>query len=75
MPPAHKWTLEECVDYALQHSPEVRMLELSVKSKNVDLNTERNSWLPQISASASQQYTFGRSLTYENTYTNTSVVS
>ncbi len=71
MPPAHKWTLEECVDYALQHSPEVRMLELSVKSKNVDLNTERNSWLPQISASASQQYTFGRSLTYENTYTDT----
>lgn len=56
MPPAHKWTLEECVDYALQHSPEVRMLELSVKSKNVDLNTERNSWLPQISASASQQW-------------------
>ena len=26
MPPAHKWTLEECVDYALRHSPEVRML-------------------------------------------------
>lgn len=71
IPTAHKWTLEKCVDYAIRHSPEVHIQELSVKSKNVDLNTERNSWLPQISASTSQQYTFGRSLTYENTYTDT----
>lgn len=71
MSTAHRWTLEECVDYAIRHSPDVHIQELSVKSKNVDLNTERNSWLPQISASTSQQYTFGRSLTYENTYTDT----
>ena len=71
IPTAHKWTLEKCVDYAIRHSPEVHIQELSVKSKNDDLNTERNLWLPQISASTSQQYTFGRSLTYENTYTDT----
>lgn len=72
MPAAQQWTLKDCVDYALSHNPDLRMQELTVKSKKNDLNTEKNSWLPQISMTTSQQYTYGRSLTYENTYTNTS---
>lgn len=67
-----QWTLNDCIDYALLHNPDVQLQELSVKRKKNDLNTEKNSWLPQISMSTTQQYTYGRSLTYENTYTNTS---
>lgn len=68
----HTWSLDECIDYALSNNPDVKIQELSYENKIIDYNTEKNGWLPKVSMVSTQLVTFGRSLTYENTYSNTS---
>jgi outer membrane protein len=68
----HPWSLEECIAYALSSNPDVRIQELAYEDKIIDHNTEKNAWLPKVSMGSTQLFTFGRSLTYENTYSNTS---
>lgn len=65
---AHTWTLEECIDYALENN-------ISIKSSRADLVTEglgiteaKSGYLPRVSASASESWNIGRGLTAENTY-------
>ena len=57
-----QWTLDECVQYATEHSNEVlrKILELEI-SKN-DLNTAQNEWMPTVSATVGQQFSFGNAL-------------
>ena len=70
-----KWTLGECIDYALEHSITVRQSENALEQKEIELNTAQNSRLPQLSASASENLSFGRGLTADNTYSNTNTTS
>ena len=76
--PTAAWTLQECIDYALEHNLTVQQSALQVEQREIDLNTARSSRLPGVSASASQNFSFGRGLTADNTYahantTNTSM--
>ena len=68
----HVWTLPECIHYALLNNPDIKVQELTYKDKEIDYNTEQKGWLPKISGTSTQSFTFGRSLTAENTYANTS---
>ncbi len=74
-----KWTLRQCIDHAVEHNIEIKQQELTVQSAEVDLNTSRNSRLPNLSAGASQNFNFGRSpsmatgIYEENRSTSTSV--
>ncbi len=70
-----EWSLRECIDYALEHSLTVRQSENALSQKEVELNTARNSGLPQVYASASENLSFGRGLTADNTYANTNTTS
>ncbi|MDO4826580.1 MAG: TolC family protein [Bacteroidia bacterium] len=70
-----EWTLRECMDYALEHSLTVRQSENALSQKEVELNTARSAHLPQIYASASENLSFGRGLTADNTYSNTNTTS
>ncbi len=70
-----EWTLRECMDYALEHSLTVRQSENALSQKEVELNTARSARLPQIYASASENLSFGRGLTADNTYSNTNTTS
>ncbi|MBB4038022.1 outer membrane protein [Dysgonomonas hofstadii] len=63
-----KWTLRECVDHAIENNIELRQQALNVKSAEVDLSTSKNSRLPNLNASAGQDFNFGRSI---RTSTNT----
>lgn len=56
-----KWTLRQCIDYALEHNIELRQQELSVDAAEVELNTSRNSRLPNLNANLGQSFGFGRS--------------
>ena len=69
------WSLAECIDYALEHNITVRQNELSAAQKEVALETARSRALPSLSASASQNFSFGRGLTADNTYANTNTTS
>lgn len=74
-----KWSLRQCIDYAVEHNIEIKQQELEVKSAEVDLNTSKNSRLPNLNGSVDQSFSFGRSLSMStNTYdqknsSNTSV--
>ena len=69
------WTLQQCIDYALEHNISVRQSGLGVEQKEVDLNTAVSRRLPGLSASASENLSFGRGLTADNTYSNANTTS
>ena len=69
------WTLGDCIDYALEHSLTVRQSENALEQKEIELNTAQNAALPQVYGSASENLSFGRGLTADNTYENTNTTS
>lgn len=66
------WSLLKCIDYAKQQNLEVKSKTNDMKGAEVQLNTAKNSRLPSLNASISQNLTFGRSLSSANTYVNQS---
>lgn len=73
-----KWTLRQCIDYAIKNNIEIRQQELNVKNEEISLSTAKNSRLPDLNASANHSYNFGRSQSYatgvyeDNTASSTS---
>lgn len=70
-----QWTLGECIDYAVEHNISVKQSALEVSQREVDLDIARGSRLPTISASGSENLSFGRGLTADNTYANTNTTN
>ena len=71
----HPWSLQECLDWALEHSLTVKQSELNVAQQEIQLNTSENSWLPNVSGSVNESLSFGRGLTADNTYTSANTTS
>ena len=69
------WSLQDCVDYALEHNITVRQSEVALEQKEIELNTAKNRRLPGLNASVSENLSFGRGLTADNTYTNSNTTS
>ena len=65
-----EWTLRECVDYALENNITVKQRDVTRRQGEVELSTAKNRRLPDLNGSASQNWSFGRGLTSENTYSN-----
>ena len=72
---SHKWSLEECISYALEHSISIKQRDLNRQQQEIEVSTAKNSRLPDLNASAGKNFSFGRGLTAENTYTNTNTNS
>jgi outer membrane protein len=70
-----QWTLRECCDYAVSHNISVKQQENQLQQRELQLETARASRLPDLSASAGQNFSFGRGLTAQNTYENTNTSS
>ena len=68
-----KGTLSECIDYAVTHNIEVKQSDNQIQNLKVEKNTLRNSFLPNLNAGASQNFTFGRSLNQNNTYEDSNI--
>lgn len=69
------WTLSDCIRYALEHNLTVRRDSLTVAQREIELHTARARRLPGVSAGGSQNFSFGRGLTADNTYANTNTTS
>lgn len=69
------WTLQDCISYALEHNLTVKRQDLASKQAEVELETAKLSRLPGLNASASQNFSFGRGLSADNTYVNTNTAS
>ena len=70
-----QWTLRECCDYAVSHNISVKQQQNQLRQRELQLETAKASRLPDLSASAGQNFSFGRGLTAQNTYTNTNTSS
>jgi len=69
------WSLAECIRHAQENNITLQQRELQVKSQELQLETAKGSRLPQVSGSASENFSFGRGLTADNTYSNTNTTS
>ena len=69
------WTLQRCIDYAIENNIQVLQNDITAGQREIDLNSARSNRLPGVSASASQNWSFGRGLSANNTYVNTNTTS
>lgn len=56
-----KWTLEECIQYALENNIDLKQRQQAEEGKEIDLHTSKHSWLPDLNANLGQNFDFGRS--------------
>ena len=54
-----KWTLQECVDYALENNISIKQAENTLLSNDQDVISAKGGFYPSLSASASHRLTFG----------------
>ncbi len=69
------WTLAECIRHAQDNNITLKQQDLQVKQQEIQLETTKGSRLPQVSGSTSENFSFGRGLTADNTYSNTNTTS
>lgn len=67
---AQGWTLQQCVDYALENNIQVKLGQAQVESGKLQVEDSKHSFLPQLNGSVSESFNFGRGLTAANTYAN-----
>ena len=62
------WTLEQCIGTALANNRNIKQQDLSRQSKEIAYKQARQNLLPNLNASAGQNFNFGRSLNNDNIY-------
>ena len=63
-----KWTLRECVDYALEHNITVQQSENTLLLNEQDIIASRGNFLPSLNASASQSLSLGNVELFPGTF-------
>jgi outer membrane protein len=54
-----KWTLQECVEFALKNNISIKQSELEAKSANIDKKLAVGNFLPNLNASGSHSWNIG----------------
>jgi outer membrane protein len=54
-----KWTLEECVRYALENNITIKQSELDVKNADIDKKAALGNYLPSVNGNASHSWNIG----------------
>ena len=54
-----KWTIEECVNYALEHNISIKQSELDMKLATIDKKAAIGNFLPSLNAGASHSWNIG----------------
>ncbi len=67
---ATTWSLDSCITYAIDNNITVKTRKVEINSGELDVTAARDRHLPNLSAYASESFSFGRGLTADNTYTN-----
>lgn len=53
------WTLEECIDYAISNNISIQQQNLEIQSREVQLNSSKNAWLPDLNLNVGEEVSFG----------------
>jgi len=62
------WTLEECIEYAMENNIGVKRYELAKENQEITVETTRFSRLPDLSANVGQTFYFGRTPDRDGVY-------
>lgn len=62
---ADLWTLERCIEYALENNLSIQRMELQSRISSRDLNQSKYNMLPSLGAGVEHQLSSGRSLNTE----------
>lgn len=63
-----QWTLQQCIDYAMEHNTGIIQSQLQQQNADYQLKMSQNAWLPTVSANASEGLGFGQSPSYTGVY-------
>ena len=67
------WTMQQCMQYAVEHNHEVKQAELKLDNYKAQKTNAVGSFLPYVDAGIGAQYNFGRAIDPEtNGYTDVS---
>lgn len=55
-----KWTLNECVDYAIQNNLSVKQSEFNTQLQELEIQRAKNGFLPSVNGSFGLDYNFGK---------------
>ena len=61
------WTLDKCIEYALENNIELKVEKLAIKEQDISLSESRWAFVPRISATTGYNLSIGRVLD-ETTY-------
>ncbi len=64
------WSLQTCIDYALENNIQIKQQGINTNYYENQLKQAKSERLPNLNAQIGNDYNFGRSLTYYNTYEN-----
>ncbi|MEM8524384.1 MAG: TolC family protein [Bacteroidota bacterium] len=56
------WSLEKCIDYAVQNAPDISQANLDKELAALDLKGQKNQRLPELGASSNFGFQFGRTI-------------
>ncbi|MBN2863748.1 MAG: TolC family protein, partial [Bacteroidales bacterium] len=68
LPQQKSWSLEDCIQYAVDHNIQIKQQTLQTQIQKNSLEQSKLNLLPSISGQVSHDYSFGRALdqtTYE----------
>lgn len=75
-----RWSLRQCIDYAIEHNINIRQIANTAEQNAVNVNSAKWARLPNLNASAGQNWNWGRTQTaikdentgdYSTVYVNT----
>jgi len=58
-----RWSLRQCIDYAIAHNVTILQAEVEVEKNEVEANTAKWARLPNLTANGSQSFNWGRTQT------------
>jgi len=61
LPKNKKWTLEECIQYAIIKNLNIKQLQLAQEEAEIQKNTAESSRLPNLNVSMRNEWSFGKS--------------
>ncbi|HTN69153.1 MAG TPA: TolC family protein [Dysgonamonadaceae bacterium] len=66
----NQYTLQECIDIALENNRNIKQQDLNKQQKEIAYNQARADLLPNLNASMGQNFIYGRSIGLDNIYEN-----
>ncbi len=73
---AQEWSLEKCIEHAIENNIQIKQQTLQVSSHRSGVKQSKAALLPSVNASATHGYNFGRSVDpFTNDFSNTKVRS